>query len=43
MHSTQKPFEFGRYLIRTYTDLGDFVLDNICRSGSFLVAAMLEG
>jgi site-specific DNA-methyltransferase (adenine-specific)/modification methylase len=43
VHPTQKPIELGRYLIRTYTELGDVVLDNTCGSGSFLVAALLEG
>jgi len=42
-HPTQKPVELGRYLIRTYTDKGDVVLDNAFGSGSFLVAAILEG
>jgi len=42
-HPTQKPVELGRYLIRTYTNEGDVVLDNACGSGSFLVSAMLEG
>lgn len=42
-HPTQKPVELGRYLIRTYTNKGDIVLDNACGSGSFLVAAALEG
>lgn len=42
-HPTQKPIELGRYLIRTYTNPGDVVLDNACGSGSFLVAAALEG
>ena len=41
-HPTQKPIELGRYLIRTYTNEGDIVLDNTCGSGSFLVAAVLE-
>lgn len=41
-HSTQKPVELGRYLIKTYTNPGDIVLDNTCGSGSFLVAALLE-
>ena len=43
LHPTQKPVELGRYLIRTYTEPSDVVLDNTCGSGSFLVAAMLEG
>jgi len=42
LHPTQKPVELGRYLIRTYTNEGDLMLDNTCGSGSFLVAAMLE-
>ncbi len=41
-HPTQKPVELARYLIRTYTNEGDTVLDNTCGSGSFLVAAVLE-
>ena len=42
-HPTQKPIELGQYLIRTYTDKGELVLDNTSGSGSFLVAAALEG
>lgn len=42
-HPTQKPVELGRYLIRTFTNPGDMVLDNTCGSGSFLVSAVLEG
>jgi DNA modification methylase len=42
-HPTQKPVELGRYLIRTYTKPNAVVLDNACGSGSFLVAAVLEG
>lgn len=42
-HPTQKPVELGRYLIRTYTNPGDIVLDNACGSGSFLLSAILEG
>lgn len=42
-HPTQKPIELGRYLIRTYTNPGDVVLDNAFGSGSFLVAALMEG
>ena len=42
-HPTQKPVALGRYLIRTYTKPGDLVLDNSFGSGSFLVAAALEG
>ena len=42
-HLTQKPVELGRYFVRTYTNPGDIVLDNTSGSGSFLVAALLEG
>jgi site-specific DNA-methyltransferase (adenine-specific)/modification methylase len=42
-HPTQKPVALGRYLIRTYSNPGDVVLDNAFGSGSFLVAAALEG
>lgn len=41
-HPTQKPVALGQYLIRTYTNPGDTVLDNACGSGSFLVSAVLE-
>lgn len=41
-HPTQKPVELGKYLIRTFTNPGDIVLDNTCGSGSFLVSAILE-
>ncbi len=43
LHPTQKPIELGRYMIRTYTNPGDVVLDNTFGSGSFLVAALMEG
>ncbi|MFA5251489.1 MAG: DNA methyltransferase, partial [Phycisphaerae bacterium] len=42
-HPTQKPVELGRYLIKTFTNSGDVVLDNASGAGSFLVAALLEG
>lgn len=41
-HPTQKPVELGRYLVRTYSNPGDTVLDNAFGSGSFLVAAAME-
>lgn len=41
-HSTQKPVELGRYLIRTYSNEGDLILDNTFGSGSFLLSAGLE-
>lgn len=42
-HPTQKPVELGRYFIRTFSKPADVVLDNTFGSGSFLVAAILEG
>lgn len=42
-HPTQKPVELGRYLVRTFSRPGDLVLDNTSGSGSFLVAAKMEG
>ena len=42
-HPTQKPVELGRYLVRTYTGPNDMVLDNTFGSGSFLIAAAMEG
>ncbi len=42
LHPTQKPVRLGRWLIRTFTEKGDTILDNTCGSGSFLVAAVLE-
>jgi len=41
-HPTQKPVELGRYLIRTYSNPGNIILDNTSGSGSFLVSALLE-
>ena len=43
IHATQKPVELGRYFIRTYSKPGDLILDNTSGSGSFLVAALMEG
>lgn len=42
IHGTQKPVDLGRWLVRTFTNPGDLVLDNTFGSGSFLVAAVLE-
>ena len=43
MHPTQKPVDLLRYLIRTYTNPGDLILDNCMGSGSTAIAAMREG
>ncbi len=41
-HNTQKPVSLMRYLIRTYTNEGDTVLDNCMGSGTTCVAAIKE-
>ena len=38
VHPTQKPVELFEYLIRTYTNENDFVLDNCVGSGTTLLA-----
>ena len=42
MHPTQKPVELIRYLIRTYSNVGDTILDNCMGSGTTAIAAILE-
>ena len=42
LHTTQKPVELIRYLIRTYTLEGELVLDNCIGSGTTAIAAMRE-
>jgi site-specific DNA-methyltransferase (adenine-specific) len=39
VHAAQKPVPLGEWLIRTYSDEGDTVLDNAMGSGSFGIAA----
>lgn len=41
-HPSQKPVNLLRYLIRTYTNEGDLVLDNCMGSGSTIIAAIQE-
>ena len=41
-HPTQKPLDLCRYIIRTYSNPGDLVLDNCCGSGTIPLAAKLE-
>jgi site-specific DNA-methyltransferase (adenine-specific) len=43
LHPTQKPVELIRYLIRTYSNPGDTILDNCIGSGTMAIAAMREG
>lgn len=40
LHPTQKPTELFEYLIRTYTNEGDVILDNCIGSGTTAVAAV---
>ena len=42
-HPTEKPVELLRWLIRSYTNTGDIVLDATMGSGSTGVAAANEG
>jgi DNA modification methylase len=43
LHPTQKPVALFEYLIRTYTNEGDTVLDNCCGSGTTGVACVNTG
>ena len=43
VHPTQKPVALWEYLIRTYTNEGDTVLDNCCGSGTTGVACQNTG
>jgi site-specific DNA-methyltransferase (adenine-specific) len=42
LHPTQKPVDLFRYLIRTYTNKGDVVLDNCGGSGTTAIASLEE-
>lgn len=42
IHPTQKPVNLVRYLIRTYTNSGDIILDNCIGSGTTAIAAIRE-
>jgi len=42
-HPTQKPFALCEYLIRTYSNPGDTVLDNVMGAGTTGVAAVAAG
>ena len=39
LHPTQKPLALCEYLIKTFTNEGDIVLDSCCGSGTTLLAA----
>lgn len=43
LHPTQKPVELFEYLIRTYTNAGDVVLDNCMGSGTTAIACLNSG
>jgi DNA modification methylase len=43
LNSTQKPLELLRYLVRTYTNVGDTILDFTAGSMALAVACYLEG
>lgn len=43
MHPTQKPVDLVQYLVRTYSNPGDIVLDNCMGSGTTAVACIREG
>lgn len=43
LHPTQKPIALFEYLIRTYTNVGETVLDNCAGSGTAAVAAEKSG
>jgi site-specific DNA-methyltransferase (adenine-specific) len=43
LHPTQKPVALLAYLIRTYTNPGEIILDNAMGSGTTLLAAQNEG
>ena len=42
LHPTQKPLELLRYLIKTFSNEGEVILDNCMGVGSTCVAAILE-
>lgn len=43
IHPTQKPVELFEYLIKTYTNDGDLILDNCIGSGTTAIATMKVG
>lgn len=42
LHPTQKPLELMRYMVRTYSNPGDLVMDPFMGSGTTAVACILE-
>ncbi len=43
IHPTQKPLALLRWLVRTFTNVGDLVIDPYCGSASTAAACLLEG
>ena len=43
VHPTQKPVELMEYLVQTYTDLGDLVVDNCMGGGTTAIACLNSG
>ncbi len=43
IHSTQKPQELGEYMIKTYSNEGDLIVDTCMGAGSFLIPAVRLG
>jgi len=43
IHSTQKPLALCEYLIKTYTNENDLILDNVMGSGTTCIAAINNG
>ena len=43
LHPTQKPLALFTWLIRTYTNPGEVVLDNCMGSGTTAIACLMEG
>jgi len=43
LHPTQKPLALAEYLVRTYTNEGDLVLDNTMGSGTTGIACVKTG
>lgn len=42
IHPTQKPVDLLRYLIQTYSNIGDVVFDGFCGSGTTAIACIKE-
>lgn len=42
IHPTQKPLDLVRYLVRTFTNKGNVVLDNCIGSGTTAIACLKE-